>query len=62
MHSALDDIPGIGEKRRKSLLKTFGSIGKIGQATIEELAAAAGMNKKTAEAVLKVLSGTEIEK
>ncbi|WP_243386122.1 excinuclease ABC subunit UvrC [Bacillus kexueae] len=35
--SALDDIPGVGEKRRKQLLKAFGSVEKIKEATIEEL-------------------------
>ncbi|MGP7816757.1 excinuclease ABC subunit UvrC [Niallia sp. 01092] len=34
--SLLDDIPGIGEKRRKLLLKTFGSVKKMKEATIEE--------------------------
>ncbi len=35
-HSLLDDIPGIGEKRRKLLLKTFGSVKKMKEATLEE--------------------------
>ncbi|KAB2338767.1 excinuclease ABC subunit UvrC [Cytobacillus depressus] len=34
--SVLDDIPGIGEKRKKQLLKSFGSIKKMKEATIEE--------------------------
>ncbi len=34
--SVLDDIPGIGEKRKKQLLKTFGSIKKMKEASIEE--------------------------
>ncbi|MER2059174.1 MAG: excinuclease ABC subunit UvrC [Niallia sp.] len=34
--SLLDDIPGIGEKRRKLLLKTFGSVKKMKEATLEE--------------------------
>jgi excinuclease ABC subunit C len=37
--SLLDDIPGIGEKRKKALLKHFGSVKKMREATIEELTA-----------------------
>lgn len=38
--SLLDDIPGIGEKRKKALLKHFGSVKKMKEATVEELSAA----------------------
>lgn len=38
--SLLDDIPGIGEKRKKALLKHFGSVKKMREATVEELIAA----------------------
>lgn len=37
--SILDDIPGIGEKRKKSLLKAFGSVKKLKEATLEEITA-----------------------
>jgi excinuclease ABC subunit C len=49
--SVLDDIKGIGKKRKIALLKTFGSIDKIREASIEELATVEGMNKSAAEAV-----------
>ncbi len=49
--SILNDIPGIGPKRRRALVKHFGSVEKIKQASIEELAAAPSMTKQTAEAV-----------
>lgn len=49
--SALDDIPGIGPARRKSLLKHFGSLKNIKKATLEELGEVEGMNKKIAEVV-----------
>ncbi len=49
--SQLDAIPGIGPARRKSLLKHFGSVDKIREATLEELLAAPGMNRATAESV-----------
>lgn len=51
VHSALDDIPGIGPAKRKILLKHFGSISKIKDATIEELAAVPGVSQKNAEVV-----------
>ena len=43
---------GIGPKRRKQLLKTFGSVKKVKEATVDELAAAPGMSRKTAEALI----------
>ena len=49
--SILEDIPGIGPKRRQALLKHFGSIEAIRQASVEELAAVKGMTRKAAEMV-----------
>jgi len=49
--SQLDSIPGIGPARRKSLLKHFGSMDKIREASIEELAAAHGMTISAAESI-----------
>lgn len=37
LHSVLDDIPGVGEKRKKALLNHFGSVKKMKEATVEEL-------------------------
>ena len=51
VHSELDDIPGIGEVRKKALLRHFGSVEKIKCATVEELTGVRGMSKKAAEAV-----------
>ena len=51
-HSQLEDIPGIGPKRRKALLKHFGSIRAIRDATEDELLAVDGINKPAAEAIL----------
>ncbi len=51
IHSILDDIQGIGDKRRKALMKEFGSIEAVAEATDEELAAAPGMNVRAAKAV-----------
>jgi excinuclease ABC subunit C len=49
--SQLDSIPSIGPSRRKALLKHFGSMDKIKEASIEELAAVKGMNLTAAESV-----------
>jgi excinuclease ABC subunit C len=50
LRSELDDIPGVGVRRRKTLLTTFGSLAGVRRATREELAATVGA--KTADAVL----------
>ena len=53
--SVLDGAPGIGVERRKSLLKTFGSVKNIRAASVEELAAAPKMNRNVAEALYAYL-------
>ena len=47
--SGIDGIPGIGPKRRSALLRHFGSLQRLQEATIDEMAAIAGMNRATAE-------------
>ncbi len=51
LRSALEDVPGVGPKRKRELLKRFGSLKKVREATVEELAAAPGMTRAAAEAV-----------
>lgn len=51
LRSLLDEVEGIGPKRRRELLKAFGTIEEIKKAGIEELAAVPGMNYRAAEAV-----------
>lgn len=46
--SGLDNVPGIGRKRRITLLNHFGSLDKIRSATVEEISKLPGMNKKVA--------------
>ncbi|MBN1401620.1 MAG: excinuclease ABC subunit UvrC, partial [Anaerolineae bacterium] len=53
--SALEDVPGIGPKRRKALLAEFGSLDGIRQASIEELAAVSGMTRSVAERLHETL-------
>jgi excinuclease ABC subunit C len=49
--SMLEEIPGIGPKRRQALLQHFGSIEAIRQASVEELAAVKGMTRKAAKSI-----------
>ncbi|HEX6123089.1 MAG TPA: excinuclease ABC subunit UvrC, partial [Ktedonobacterales bacterium] len=49
--SVLDDIPGIGPKRKKALIRHFGSARAIATATVEQLAAVDGMTRDAAEKV-----------
>lgn len=49
--SVLDDIPGIGEKRRKALMRCFKTIERVREATVEELAQVDTMNEKAARSV-----------
>ncbi|HEU4754622.1 MAG TPA: helix-hairpin-helix domain-containing protein, partial [Armatimonadota bacterium] len=53
--SALDDIPGIGTRRRQELLKHFGSLDRMKQASAEELARAPGMNRPAAQKLYEAL-------
>ena len=54
--SALDQIPGIGQKRKMLLLKKFGDINKIAKASLEELAAIPGISESLAEKLHNFLS------
>ena len=53
LRSELDAIPGIGATRRQRLLKHFGSVRAIRQASVDELARAPGMTRKAAEEVAR---------
>jgi len=56
LHSRLDDIPGIGKKRKTALLRRFGGISQIRAATMDELRAVPGMTIGAARAIKKALS------
>ena len=49
--SALDSVPGIGPKRRKMLIRTFGSVKGIREASEEQIAASPGMTEKVARQI-----------
>ncbi len=56
--SLLDDIVGIGPKRKKALLARFGDVAGIRAASVEELMAAGSLSRKAAETILDHLRGT----
>ncbi|WP_294387588.1 excinuclease ABC subunit UvrC [uncultured Clostridium sp.] len=57
LHSILDDIPNVGEKRRRALLMKFGSVDNIKKATIEELLEVPSIDKKSAESIYIYFNG-----
>ena len=57
LHSILENVPNVGKKRRMELLKTFGSVNNIKNATLEELLQVNGMNQKAAESVIEYFKG-----
>jgi excinuclease ABC subunit C len=59
--SMLDDVPGLGESRRKALMKQFGSLKRLRAATVEELTAVPGIGRRTAEAVQAAIAQPALE-
>ncbi|MEW6490567.1 MAG: helix-hairpin-helix domain-containing protein, partial [Thermodesulfobacteriota bacterium] len=55
--SALEAIPGVGERRRKALLKHFGSLKRLREATPEEIAAVPGLPEALARRIAEALQG-----
>jgi excinuclease ABC subunit C len=55
--SVLDDIPGLGPTRRKALLAAFGSVGRLRQAGVDEVAAVSGFGPALAAVVVGHLAG-----
>ena len=58
--SVLDTIPGIGQTRRRELLKFFGSVEKLKHASVEQIANAPAMNRKLAATIHKMLHGEAV--
>ena len=54
--SALDNVPGLGETRRKALLKHFGSVKRLRNATPDEIATVPGIGPKTAVTIAAALA------
>ena len=51
LHSKLDDVPGVGPKKRAALIKRFGSLHGVRAASIDELTAVTGINAELAERI-----------
>ncbi|HWH27667.1 MAG TPA: excinuclease ABC subunit UvrC [Mycobacteriales bacterium] len=56
VESALDGVPGLGQTRRKALLRHFGSLKRLRAATVEEVMDVPGIGRRTAEAVLAAVT------
>jgi len=59
--SALDEIPGVGSSRKKILMKVFGSVKKIKEAPIEDIAKVKGIGPKLAEQIKAYLNSNDKE-
>ena len=57
LHSGLDDIPYVGEMRRRTLLVKFGSIDNIKKASMQELLETQSIDKKSAESIYNYFNG-----
>jgi excinuclease ABC subunit C len=55
----LDEIPGVGPKRKQALMKHFGSVSAISAASIEELTSLDGMTRDAAEKVKEYIGKLE---
>ncbi|HIW47009.1 MAG TPA: excinuclease ABC subunit UvrC [Candidatus Yaniella excrementigallinarum] len=62
VQSALDEVPGLGNKRRQDLLKHFGSLKKIRQASLTELQQVQGIGPKLAQTIIDTLSADNATK
>lgn len=62
LHSILEDIPNVGEKRRRALLMKFGSVDKIKAANLEELLETPSIDKKAAQSIVKYFNKTNNDK
>jgi excinuclease ABC subunit C len=56
--SGLDEVPGLGEVRRKALLRHFGSVRRLATATVEEIIEVPGIGRRTAETIIAQLAGS----
>jgi excinuclease ABC subunit C len=59
LHSSLDDVPGVGETRKKALLRRFGSLARLRSASVEELDATPGVGPGLARTIYDRLHNVE---
>jgi excinuclease ABC subunit C len=55
VHSAFDDLPGVGPKRRRALLRVFGSTKRVREAPVEQIAAVPGIGPSLAARIKETL-------
>ena len=55
VRSAFDDLPGVGPKRKRELLRVFGSIKRVREAPVEQIAAVPGIGRALAERIKATL-------
>ena len=60
--SALDEVPGVGPRRKAQLMKKFGSIANIKATPVDELSTLSGISKKLAQTIKQTLSEKRVEK
>ncbi len=60
LHTSLEDIAGIGPRRREELLRHFGSLKRIRAATVEDIAAVPGFSLKLAQVVIDALASSTL--
>ena len=53
--SAFDELPGVGPKRRRALLRVFGSVKRVREAPVEQIAAVPGISRSLAERIKSTL-------
>lgn len=59
VESVLDEVPGLGEIRRKALLKHFGSLRKLRKASVDDIAEVPGIGPRTATALFEILAADD---
>jgi excinuclease ABC subunit C len=57
--SALDNVPGLGQVRRKALVRHFGSVAALRRAGVADILEVPGFGRRTAEAVVAALAGPD---
>jgi excinuclease ABC subunit C len=60
LESLLDEVPGLGEIRRKSLLTHFGSVTALKAATVDELASVPGIGGKMAQTIMEQIKNQDL--
>jgi excinuclease ABC subunit C len=58
VESILDDVPGLGEARKKAVLRQFGSLKRLRAASVEELSSVPGIGPTVAQAVVDALAAS----